>query len=184
MKITKITPAFPEDHDDVVQEVVDALHKEFDDSRFNVDGMTVTHRPRAGVMIKMGQVRLKSAKDYCGNHPGGCEFPGLGPDRKAKFLEGADWVEFNDRVNDVLDRLCINAHVENSLLIIRKVDLGRRMLYGQASFGRNAQWNKDEHYKDYEDHCGDDPSKTEMSEFPDGTPGQYLRNGETYSVVG
>lgn len=71
--------------------------------------------------LKFRMVRLKVRKPYCGNHPAHCETRGIvRKPRKLNFLEGADWVAFNDLLNDVLDSLAISATVKSSACLIRK----------------------------------------------------------------
>lgn len=65
--------------------------------------------------IKIENVRLRNKKDYCKQHPGPCPinpfFPVAPKHWRATYLEGADWVGFNDGLNDVLDRLHVDADV-------------------------------------------------------------------------
>jgi hypothetical protein len=124
--------------------------------------------------LKIVKVRLRSSKAYCGNHPGACQRGGK--DRKGRFLEGADWVEFNDMLNDVLDKLKVDARVESSVVLVRR---GRERCveyFQQQGRGRNAEWEKTGLYADY---CG---QEAPPSDFPEGTPGIYERIG--YNVVG
>jgi hypothetical protein len=149
----------------VRQALMDALSS----SRFTFDSESIDYR-----RFKIVNVRLRSSKAYCGNHPGACQIDGK--DRRGSYLEGADWVEFNDMLNDVLDRLKVDARVESSVVLVRR---GRERcveyLYVQHPW-RNAEWEKIGIYKDY---CG---KKAPMSKFPEGTPGIYGR--KRYNVVG
>lgn len=122
-------------------------------------------------VLKIREVRLKESKPYCGSHPNACDIEG---GRKGPWLEGADWVEFNDRLNDVLDRYDVNAYVRSSICILRK-GTRRRVYYGSYlgnAFRNEYQWNKDEPDECYEDWCG---KIAPASEFPFGTPGTYER---------
>lgn len=126
-------------------------------------------------LIKVVNVRLKESKPYCGSHPSSCDNR-VGFDtkpRKSKVLEGSDWVEFNDTINDILDRLNLSANVKTVICILRK-DTRRRIHYGEHidSFG-NPEWNMDEADNYYVDYCG---SIAPDSSYPVGTPGLYERN--------
>lgn len=122
--------------------------------------------------ITIHNVRLKQSKHYCGNHPFACPVrPFEKPHKKLIYLEGADWVAFNDMINDVLDRLFISADVRSSLVIIRK-DKRRCVYYwGHLLNAFNNEWNKEGEF--YEDWMG---RKAPRSRFPKGTPGipEYL----------
>ncbi len=129
--------------------------------------------------INIEKVRLRISKKYCGNHPSGCEV-GNPHHRKAKFLEGADWVQFNDELNTILDRLNVGANIASALVIVRKGRM-RRISYGHHypnGFRRNAEWLKDEPDV-WQNHCKE---KAETSDFCTRTPGRYRKAG--HSVVG
>lgn len=170
MKITKIN-AGP-----MRRQLIDEIANEFANSRFNIRlGLDAkTH----GISIQ--QVRLKEAKEYCGNHPKACERFHFGPHRKLRCLEGADWVEFNDRLNDLLDRLGVDAVVaaSRSLGCIIRKGTRRRIEYRADKQLSNGtwQWNYDD-----PDECWGVGNKC-PSRFPDGTPGIYTPTG--YSCVG
>lgn len=112
--------------------------------------------------ISFHKIRLQKSKEYCGSHAGPCLLGG--PDRKAVFLEGADWVEFNDRLNNIMDKLGLSANIASSVCVIRKGFL-RRIKY---SGGKGGEWLKDENA--YLDNCGKPAIK---SSYPSGTPGIY-----------
>lgn len=147
-------------------------------SRFTA---TVEHRPRNTLAIV--NVRLNLKKDYCGNHPKACE-PRAGKHnhKKGAWLEGADWVEFNDLLNDVLDSLDAEAYIHSSVVIVRKGALRRVEYDATTQFSnRTWAWDKDgpeDHYADWRG--GVAPSST----FPNGTPGIYTRNRVEYFCVG
>jgi hypothetical protein len=132
-------------------------------------------------VVKIDTVRLKTSKAYCGNHPNACENGGTReeeqPHRRSRYLEGADWVEFNDLINDLLDALELDGRFESALLIMRK-GRERRTHYGSTRIGRQFQWNKDEDSDEYQDFCG---KLAPDSTFPDGTPGIYKNS---YSEIG
>lgn len=123
--------------------------------------------------INLGQIRLKQSKVYCGSHPFACD---VEQGRKATLLEGADWVEFNDRVNDVLDSLFVSADVRSVVCIIRKETRRRFRYWGHLEDGTQGEayeWDLDEHDTYYEDYCG---MVAPNSEYPKGTPGLYERD--------
>jgi hypothetical protein len=124
--------------------------------------------------IRLETVRLFAAKYYCGNHPGPCR-PGGPRHRRRVYLEGADWVAFNDLVNDVLDRLGVSANVGSHIAVRR--GRRRRVIYDafmpDPSLGV-AIWEQIGDPSDYADHCGrrDAPP----GRFPAGTPGIHSRH--------
>jgi hypothetical protein len=63
--------------------------------------------------IFVQQVRLTQAKEYCGQHPGECVvIPGFQRKKKRmRYLEWDDWIQFNNLVNDVLDKGRVKAEV-------------------------------------------------------------------------
>jgi hypothetical protein len=162
---------------DPVEAVYDALIKAIDESRFTV--RFITKRGKRVKHLKLHEIRLRDKKAYCGNHPAACEIGG-GSHRKGPWLEGADWVEFNDLVNDVLDGLHISANVHTAVCIVRK-GKRRRIRYGYFRHFNQTQWERDEDEDGYEDYLG---TWAPNSIFPMGTPGLYLRNGVNYNVVG
>jgi hypothetical protein len=119
--------------------------------------------------ITIHNVRLREAKHYCGNHPYPCPVSPFGerPHRKGKWLEGADWVAFNDLVNDVLDDLGVSADVASSVVRLRK-GRERCVRYEGYSrgFGGAYEWVKDSGC--FADMIG---KPHEVSEYPEGTPG-------------
>lgn len=70
-------------------------------------GRGKARKPHWRIVIK--GVRLTSAKPYCGQHPGEClinPFTGRAPEkRNGSWLEWDDWIQFNNLVNDFLDKL-------------------------------------------------------------------------------
>lgn len=141
------------------------------ESRFTAN-VTCTNRS-----IRIMDVRLRAKKLYCGNHPAACENTGA-KHKKLNYLEGADWVEFNDMVNTLLDIRKIGANVFTAVCVIRKGDF-RRVNYGMDNTGRIAQWNKAGGAGDYVNYT---QWKAPASEFPIGTPGVYQAIG--YNTIG
>src|SRR3990167_9553424 len=64
-------------------------------------------------VIRVRRVRLTEAKLYCGQHPGECfSPPGVKLTQKRhRYLEWEDWIEFNGVVNDAIDESGIHAEV-------------------------------------------------------------------------
>ena len=124
--------------------------------------------------LKIVNVRLKKSKPYCGNHPGECEFMG-DLSKKRTFLGGADWVEFNDLLNDTLDFYKISANIRSVVCIVRKGSLRRTHYWMfRPKLGRTLQWNYDEGDRYYTENLD---GESIVSVFPDGTPGIYQKIG-------
>ncbi len=137
--------------------LADALRTEIRASRFNA----VVFEDRRGV-LQIGNVRLNQKKPYCGNHPAACERGSA--HRKGAWLEGLDWVSWNDMLNDVMDRLNVSARVASSQVVIRK-GKERCVNYSQDAAHLDL-WKKDSGR--FEDWCG---RKAPRSHYPEGTPG-------------
>lgn len=161
---------------DVSGNLLKALHDDINfNSRFTAEVERVP-RKITNDAIRIRNIRLKDSKIYCGNHPAACELGGS--HRKGRTLEGADWVEFNDLINNICDRLWIRANVSTAVCVIRK-GYERRIKYGMFRDGNFWQWKKDEPDASYEDCCS---RQAPYSEFPEGTPGIYSPTG--YEVIG
>lgn len=172
-------------YSDITGKVMDEILKAIDLSRFRIKNLERVSRVRTNDAIKIVQVRLKDSKAYCGNHPGSCEIGGA--HRKGAYLEGADWVEFNDLINDVLDSLSVSADAATSVCVIRYGDY-RRTHYGMerdfwGGDGAIAQWEMEDplHVGNF---MGHDPKDIPCSTYPEGTPGMYKRNDSNYYCVG
>lgn len=156
-----------------------AIYEEFEGSRFRLPSQVERRlRGKKGFGFDINGIRLVSSKEYCGNHPAACEIGNPGH-RKHNYLEGADWVEFNDRVNNALDRHHLWANVTTIVCELRRGRL-RRVYYDghKISLVANHQWNRYAEIHDYQDWCG---RQAPASGFPVGTPGRY---GDVYDVVG
>lgn len=129
-------------------------------SRFTCEVETV-----GKTRFKIRNIRLKESKRYCGSHPYACDIEG---GRMGKYLEGADWVEVNDRINDVLDFYEVEAWVRSAVCTIRR-GRERRVEYDGYPLGHAYQWNKE---GEMEDWCG---RIAPDSWYPEGTPGLYER---------
>lgn len=165
-----------------VRNLVRAIHAAGEKSRFTFTNETTHNHTR----IKIGTVRLRDAKDYCGNHPLPCPVRpgGHRPHKRLNYLEGADWVAFNDMLNDVLDKMKISADVASSLVIIRKGQ-ERCVYYDSRPFpnGIDNEWVKDS--RQFENRIG---KKSKRSEYPPGTPGipewkKEFDNSKKYSTL-
>lgn len=86
--------------------------------------------------IEMRKIRLKEAKEFCGQHAGPCVTFTSKPRPVSHLLEGDDWIRFNDVVNDVIDGFesIVNAQVTvfstrvvKGRFIIRHPEHGRRI---------------------------------------------------------
>lgn len=146
--------------------IADCLMRVINDSRFTLDS-TWRHRDpleyEGDATIKLSNIRLRVAKPYCGNHAGPCVVGRPGRHRRARYLEGADWVEFNDLINDTLDHLNVSARVWTSVCVIRE-GRDRRIDYDSAQ-GRQGEWDKRGVMANY---CGREAPR---STYPAGTPG-------------
>ena len=158
-------------HPGVLAEAIERYFRT--ETRFTCGAIVKQWYKRGGALIRISNIRLKESKKWCGSHPAQCDVPAT---RRATFLEGADWVEWNDRLNDLLDSMNVSANVRSAVCILRK-DVRRRTHYGmyyQAPLGvvQRTEWNEDEDYRYYEDYRG---RIAPASYYPEGTPGLYER---------
>ena len=146
-------------------------------SRFTAFVAAATHS-RRGLGVFITTVRLRRAKPYCGQHPGPCLAQNRRRHPVGKWLEGADWVGFNDGLNDLLDRLrydadcwSYNREAMGNTYYIRRGRL-RRCNYASDMLHRFggvvAFWEKDRSH-DFVDHYG--RKRPLRSEYTPGTPG-------------
>lgn len=159
------------------RDLTEALRAAIADSRFTAK---LEHTEKT---VKIAMVRLKERKYYCGNHPKACEVrTDAHKHRKLKLLEGVDWVEFNDLVNDILDALDVSCNVKTSTCTVRK-GRRRRVIYESNTRDTHAWvWDKDGPDYHYADNCGNPLPSRHLSMFPEGTPGidsrrDYLCDG-------
>lgn len=141
-----------------------ALANAINRSRFTATLIQIKHG------FEIGTVRLRQSKDYCGNHPLPCPvrpYQAHKPHIHSKCLEGADWVAFNDMLNDVLDKLRVSANVASSHVIIRKGEK-RCTVYMSQPLGNGIdnEWQRDSGC--FENKMG---MKSPRSDYPTGTPG-------------
>lgn len=152
-----------------LQDVEGAIHRAFSESRFKIGEIDW----KGPTVLNLKMIRLKQSKRYCGNHPNACDIEG---GRMGNFLEGADWVEFNDRLNDVLDSLHVSAFVRSDRIVICRKGFERRVVYTSHPLQFNGhdwdydayEWNESR----FENWCG---KIAPPSEYPEGTPGSYER---------
>jgi len=144
--------------------VRDLLRQRIAESRFVVDNICVIRHGRSPWRVNIETIRLRRSKGYCGNHAGPCRVTG-GRHRKSTCLEGADWVAFNNMVNDVLDNIHHDGDAGSRFV---KVRLGKQRRIDYSSFG-HGDWIPVGEPGDYADYCGKEPP--EETEYPSGTPG-------------
>ena len=161
------TIAFKEKGKDLtmfVHDVAQSIRNQVANSRFTLE-MTVGPKK-----ISMSKIRLRKSKDYCGNHPLACPVRpgGHAPHKHMTFLEGSDWVAFNDKINDILDELKVNANVGSSHVVTRK-GLERCVEYTAYTLGNGIdnEWTKDSGA--FANCIG----RKVQAEYPEGTPGIY-----------
>jgi len=140
--------------------------------RFIIGDILFT-RKRRRPALTFHEIRLKESKIYCGNHPAGCEIiPGRKPSKR-NFLEGADWVAWNDLLNDIADELRLDCDIASSTVDIRR-GRNRRTNYDADWSSENTitgvfeLWEKIGWDRDYIDNLGGQPMQ---SAYPAGTPG-------------
>lgn len=160
------------------EEFLDRFLNALKESRFAVSGIDLGWKNQGRgkekqtvFTLSIHRIRLKESKPYCGNHPGPCLLSATGvvhKNKKSVFLEGADWVAFNDMLNDILDEMDVEAYVASKTVVIRKGRL-RRINYGMYEFAEgHFDWDKEGTDNDYVDRCG---MKSGPSTYPDSTPG-------------
>jgi hypothetical protein len=155
---------------EAAQAAVDVIEKYLRESRFFIDtrasclggtgGITIRHNSRR-VWIVLNGIRLRAAKGYCGNHAGPCRVTGKKHQRN-RFLEGLDWVSFDDMLNDALDSIHHDGNVESAVCVIRKGRRRRVDYYGRDG----GEFDRDTNA--FEDYCG---RLAPPSEHQRGTPG-------------
>lgn len=159
--------------------VLRMLRAKLEKSRFTAHVSELYNHPRHRYVIEVRNVRLRERKEYCGQHPCACPvLPFLKRHQTGRWLEGADWIGFNDMLNDVLDRCAVSADVwsynreaGSGKYFIRR-DEKRRTRYMEAVIeGIDIlafRWDITFDPLDFEDYCG---RKAPRSDFPYGTPG-------------
>jgi hypothetical protein len=142
------------------------IEREVEETRFTCEVRSDSNK------VTIHNVRLREAKPYCGNHPNACEIGGA--DRKMKYLEGVDWVSFNDFLNDILDDMEVSASIVSSRIVWIRKGNKRRICYGshQMEHSDFYIWDYQGEEEDYENWCG---KEAPDSIYPLGTPGEYTR---------
>lgn len=123
--------------------------------------------------VHLYEIRLKQAKDNCGQHPGPCILNSK-PHRRRTTLEGLDWVGWNDGLNDICDKRGWSVDIwsyniestEGRFFIRRGVE--RRVRYDcslRNEFG-GLLWVTDPN--SFENWCD---RSAPRSVYPSGTPG-------------
>jgi hypothetical protein len=161
-------------------EELDAFLKVFKatPTRFTV-GELRTKQTRTRSTLSFHIIRLKESKPYCGNHPAGCEFTTDRTPARRNFLEGADWVAFNDLLNDCADSLSLSCNISSAFVDIRQGPC-RRTYYDADWESMNPHtgivqlWEKIGLPEHYVDRRGQPATR---SDYPEGTPGR-----DTYVV--
>lgn len=103
-----IKPKNPDD----IDKIVTAVRQWLEESRFTAEVYGKFHS-RWKHAIRVERVRKRAKEIYCGQHPNECVANPFfdRKERKGRWLEGSDWVGFNDGLNDVLDGLEVEADV-------------------------------------------------------------------------
>jgi hypothetical protein len=151
----------------------EAILAELEQSRFTARVYELNHY-RYRTCLCIDTIRLRHPKLYCGQHPGPCLALFPKPERRYAYLEGADWIGWNDMLNTVLDRLGVEAKVWSlnreaikSYFLIRD-GCRRRVCYEYEVVGLNAVGWAEASDDDFEHWIGKEAPR---SCFPDGTPG-------------
>jgi hypothetical protein len=135
-------------------DVRDRLKKWFESSRFLLNQVNVRTGPIVPKRFKGGQiqilgVRLKKPKPYFGNGPFANNDPmkRRGWNRKAdpvvaklSFLEGLDWIEFNDELNNFCDHFFLRADIASARCVIRRGQLRRVRYESTQIMGHHNIW--------------------------------------------
>ena len=157
-------------------------------SRFKVNELTVGrikyYRGGHQTVLKIMGVRLKRKKDYCGQHAGPCLAQNAWrPHKVTSYLEGSDWVAWNDMLNDLCDANKIEAVIFSTResiggpLYLRK-GKARCINYQEAAVGQHWDGKQPDSVFS-EEHFGK-RKPAARADYPDGTPGipEYLQAKE------
>lgn len=128
----------------------------------NPGGITINSTSR-GATVSITGIRLKTPKGYCGNHAGPCRLTGRKHNRAA-FLEGLDWVSWNDMLNDALDSVKHDGDAGSGTCKIRKGRQRRIDYLGK----QGGEFDRDTDASGYQDRCG---TIGVISNYEWGTPG-------------
>lgn len=149
----------------------------------NEPGMRIDRWPRVSKIydaLKIKGIRLKRRKPNCGQHAGPCLLTGVRRHKVTATLEGADWVAWNDMLNDLCDAHRIEAYIytdgleQSGRLYIRR---GRDRRDRYCSWNGTQLWDASHDPNDFTDiHFGKREPDI-RSDFVEGTPGfpEWLR---------
>lgn len=154
-------------------------------SRFRILDLTVgifPHADRVRPALKISGPRLLRKKFYCGQHAGPCRAGVRRRHPLGSWLEGADFVAFDDMLNDLCDKYQIEAEIWSTResigrLYLRDGKLRRNRYYNPCGV---AHWMGGRHRSDFIDRFGN-PEPAERSDFTAGTPGipEWLKDRES-----
>lgn len=138
-------------------------------SRFRILELTsIPAGPRGSAKLKILGVRLKHKKDYCGQHAGPCRTQGGRKHKIASWLEGGDWVGFNDLLNDLCDKHRIEADIWSTRESIGRLYLRKGIARcTHYAAGNGQDWINEAFSTDHFGH----PEPAPRSDYEDGTPG-------------
>lgn len=134
--------------------------------------------------LRIVGVRLKRKKFYCGQHAGPCRNTIRRRHPLASYLEGADFVGFNDMLNDLCDKYSIEADIWSTRESLGRLYLRRgrsRCVYYECDYITGRHWHANKNVStSFTDHHFGIKTPAERSEFTDGTPGipEWLKERE------
>jgi hypothetical protein len=141
--------------------------------------------------LKILGVRLRRKKPYCGQHAGPCQVTFVQKKHKTTaYLEGADWVAFNDMLNDLCDRFKIECTIwserESDGRLYLRVGRKRCNAYF-ASMRYGFLWDGKQDLEDdryFNDTHFGVRTPAPRSEYEDGTPGipEWLKRKEKAKI--
>lgn len=167
------------DHSQALHALAAAINAWLETSRFRAR-VEAGYHPRWKRVVRLDTVRCRQKKSYCGQHPNECVVTPFKRERSGTWLEGLDWVGFNDGLNDLLDRLGVDAEVWSfnreadrktggDRYFIRR-GRHRRVDYQSHVFhvGMYGEFHAWTVAGNFEDWVGKEAPR---SEYPEGTPG-------------
>lgn len=119
------------------------LHRSIEQSPFRA-GLSMDEESRE---FHLKPIRLRTPKEYCGQHPGECQVNPFWPNRKkprTTHLEWNDWIQFNHLVNRVLTRLRVSADVWS--IPAEKLDKGRKF-YARRGMKPRKHYDWEDSYR-------------------------------------
>lgn len=154
--------------------IANLVHQRVEDSRFcfarmsafGADGGIHIERIGRRWFVAIRAIRLRRSKDYCGNHAGPCIFGAGKKHAHRRYLEGLDWVSWNDMINDLLDSVGHDGDVRSTSVIVRKGRRRRTVYCGTPGL----EFDMDTADVDYVDYTF---KSAPPSYCEEGTPGVY-----------